>query len=65
MQIHHEARHPKLPFEPEKLLNLHSAPAPGPFLLSPITAKNTNASRVRKGRGGGGGERGTRGARRG
>ncbi|EER88935.1 hypothetical protein BDA96_10G333000 [Sorghum bicolor] len=28
MQIHHEARHPKLPFEPEKLLNLHSsAPA--------------------------------------
>ncbi|OEL17911.1 hypothetical protein BAE44_0021069 [Dichanthelium oligosanthes] len=28
MQIHHDARHPKLPFEPEKLLNLHSsAPA--------------------------------------
>ena len=28
MQIHHEARHPKLPFEPEKLVNLHSsAPA--------------------------------------
>jgi hypothetical protein len=25
MQIHHEARHPKLPFEPEKLLNLHSS----------------------------------------
>jgi len=38
---------------------------PGPFPLSPITAKNTNASRVRKGRGGGGGgggERGKRGA---
>ncbi|WVZ78581.1 hypothetical protein U9M48_026272 [Paspalum notatum var. saurae] len=24
MQIHHEAKHPKLPFEPEKLVNLHS-----------------------------------------
>jgi hypothetical protein len=25
MQIHHDARHPKLPFEPEKLSNLHAA----------------------------------------
>ncbi|MDK0764230.1 hypothetical protein P5E87_15875, partial [Clostridium perfringens] len=24
MQIHHEARHPKLPFDQEKLINLHS-----------------------------------------
>ncbi|XP_078173225.1 protein METHYLENE BLUE SENSITIVITY 1-like isoform X1 [Carex rostrata] len=25
MQIHHDARHPKLPFEPEKLNNLHAS----------------------------------------
>ena len=25
IQIHHEARHPKLPFDPEKLVNLHSS----------------------------------------
>lgn len=24
MQIHHEARHPKLPYEEDKLLNLHA-----------------------------------------
>jgi hypothetical protein len=23
MQIHHDAKHPKLPFEPEKCTNLH------------------------------------------
>ncbi|KAK2658291.1 hypothetical protein Ddye_004824 [Dipteronia dyeriana] len=29
MQIHHDARHPKLPFEEDKLTNLHSSiPAP-------------------------------------
>ncbi|BAF20450.1 protein METHYLENE BLUE SENSITIVITY 1 [Oryza sativa Japonica Group] len=27
MQIHHEARHPKLPFEPDKLNNLHGGGA--------------------------------------
>ncbi|KAF0903727.1 hypothetical protein E2562_029095 [Oryza meyeriana var. granulata] len=29
MQIHHEARHPKLPFEPDKLNNLHSSTGAG------------------------------------
>ena len=25
MQIHHESKHPKLPFEPEKCENVHEA----------------------------------------
>ncbi|KAJ4792178.1 zinc finger (C2H2 type) family protein [Rhynchospora pubera] len=29
MQIHHEVRHPKLPFEPEKLNNLHTTISTG------------------------------------
>ncbi|XP_028790293.1 protein METHYLENE BLUE SENSITIVITY 1 [Neltuma alba] len=28
MQIHHDARHPKVPFEESKLVNLHSSLAP-------------------------------------
>ncbi|KAK7374376.1 hypothetical protein VNO80_07806 [Phaseolus coccineus] len=28
MQIHHEARHPKIPFEEEKVANLHASNAP-------------------------------------
>jgi hypothetical protein len=27
MQIHHEARHPKIPFDPEKINNLHGSVA--------------------------------------
>ncbi|CAN1262212.1 Protein METHYLENE BLUE SENSITIVITY 1 [Linum perenne] len=27
MQIHHDARHPKLPFEEDKLVNLHASTA--------------------------------------
>uniref|UniRef100_A0ACD5ZCC8 Uncharacterized protein n=1 Tax=Avena sativa TaxID=4498 RepID=A0ACD5ZCC8_AVESA len=27
MQIHHEARHPKVPFDPEKINNLHGSTA--------------------------------------
>ncbi|KAI5064344.1 hypothetical protein GOP47_0021014 [Adiantum capillus-veneris] len=27
MQIHHEARHPKLPYEEDKVLNLHASTA--------------------------------------
>lgn len=34
MQIHHEARHPKLPFDPEKINNLHSSPAAAPEVAS-------------------------------
>ncbi|TVU07655.1 hypothetical protein EJB05_41030, partial [Eragrostis curvula] len=40
MQIHHDARHPKLPFEPEKLLNLHSStPAPEATTSTTSTSK--------------------------
>ncbi|XP_044481037.1 protein METHYLENE BLUE SENSITIVITY 1-like [Mangifera indica] len=28
MQIHHDSRHPKIPFEEEKLVNLHAASVP-------------------------------------
>ncbi|KAM0915276.1 hypothetical protein ACQ4PT_010944 [Festuca glaucescens] len=30
MQIHHEARHPKIPFDPEKINNLHGSTAAAP-----------------------------------
>ncbi|KAM3213130.1 hypothetical protein ACQJBY_065874 [Aegilops geniculata] len=30
MQIHHEARHPKLPFDPDKINNLHGSTAAAP-----------------------------------
>ena len=45
MQIHHEARHPKLPFEPEKLFNHHSsAPAAPPGMPPPPTPSPSLAS---------------------
>jgi hypothetical protein len=39
MQIHHEARHPKLPFEPDKLLNLHSSSAPAAVVATTSSSK--------------------------
>ena len=35
MQIHHEARHPKIPFDEAKINNLHATRAPDPAKAKP------------------------------
>ncbi|GFZ18434.1 zinc finger (C2H2 type) family protein [Actinidia rufa] len=45
MQIHHDAKHPKLPFDESKLLNLHAPPSPPSLPAPSLALASAEASR--------------------
>nr|ABU95041.1 C2H2 Zn finger protein [Triticum aestivum] len=47
MQIHHEARHPKLPFDPEKINNLHGSTAAAPAAAAAVASTSKPKPGVR------------------